>query len=258
VVRALPDGLAWFAGRERELAVLREEIGRPGLAVLGKKEAERGRVLLVVGRPGVGRTAVAVRLAREVAGEYPGGRFFVRLTDAGGGPVPAESTIRALLRALGADPDTPDPAAALKTAATGRRLLLVLDDVQHADQLAGVLPETPGSLVVATSDGPLSGVPDVRPCTLGGLDSRAALDLLAHTVGDTRVTNDPRGAEDLVQEALGHPTALRLVAAWLAAHPRTSLSEAARQLRETPDAPFGPPGTDRAEGADRADRADRT
>jgi tetratricopeptide (TPR) repeat protein len=241
VVQPLPEPLAHFAGRERELAQLREEIGRPGLAVVGKKEAERGRVLLVVGRPGVGRTALAVRLARDVAEAYPDGRFFVTLTDAGGGRVPAEHTARGLLRALGAAPAGPDPAEALRKAAAGRRLLLVLDDVRHADQLAGLLPQAPGSLVIATSDGPLSGVPDVRPCTLGGLDTPAALELLARTVGDTRVTNDPRAAEALVQEVSGHPTAVRLVAAWLAAHPRLSLSDAVTRLRATPAAPLSRP-----------------
>lgn len=255
-VHPLPEPLAHFVGRERELAQLREEIGRPGLAVVRGKEAERGRVLLVVGRPGVGRTALAVRLARDVAGDYPDGRFFVRLTDADGGRVPAEHTARALLRVLGAEPAGPDAAEALRKAAAGRRLLLVLDDVRHADQLAGLLPQAPGSLVVATSDGPLSGVPDVRPCTLGGLDTPAALALLAHTVGDTRVTNDPRAAEALVQEVSGHPTAVRLVAAWLAAHPRVSLSDAAARLRTTPDAPLGPaPESAAADAPEQAEKA---
>jgi tetratricopeptide (TPR) repeat protein len=242
VVRGLPDGAEYFVGRERELAQLREEIGRPGLAVAGGKQPERGRVLLVVGRPGVGRTAVAVRLARDVAEAYPDGRFFVRLTAADGAPVPPEDTARALLRALAGDPFAADPLAALRAATAGRRLLLVLDDVPHADQLAGLLPDSPGSLVVATSDGPLSGVPDVRPCTLGGLDTPAGLALLARTIGDIRVTNDPRAAETLVQELSGHPSALRLAAAWLAAEPRRPLSEAAARLHHTPDAPFTPFG----------------
>ncbi len=235
IARPLPEPLAHFAGRVRELAQLREDIARPGLAAAGRRAADRSRVLLVVGRPGVGRTAVAVRLAHDVAADYPDGRFFVRLTDDIGDPVPADRVARALLRELGAAPDVPEAAAALRAAAAGRRLLLVLDDVRRADQLAGLLPDGPGSLVVVTSHGPLTGVPDVRPCTLGGLDTPAALDLLAHAVGDIRVTNDPRGAEALVQELSGHPTALRLVGAHLAAQPRMSLSEAAARLRATPD-----------------------
>lgn len=238
---ALPVGAPHFTGRERELAELRAEIGRPGLGVAGGRQTERGRVLLVVGRPGVGRTAVAVKLARDVAADYPDGQFFVRLTGPGGEPVPAEETAGALLRALAAPYDGSDPTAALRKATAGRRLLLVLDDVGRAEQIAGLLPDAPGSLVVATSDGPLSGVPDVRPSTLGGLDIPAAVELLSHTIGETRVTCDPRAAESLVQEVGGHPTALRLVAAWLAAQPRLSVADAAARLRKVPDAPFARP-----------------
>jgi tetratricopeptide (TPR) repeat protein len=220
-------------------------------------------VLLVVGRPGAGRTEMAVKLAREVAAAYPDGRFFTRLTGTDGEPVPAERVARALLGALavpvpsaarpavpgqpspggGAEP-AEDPVAALRKATAGRRLLLVLDDVARADQLAALLPDAPGSLVVATADGPLTGIPDVRPCALGGLDAPASLTLIAHTTGRTRLTNDPRAAEALVQELAGHPTALRLAAAWLAAQPRMPLSEATARLRAlpgTPPLPAAPP-----------------
>ncbi|MFG1807290.1 tetratricopeptide repeat protein [Streptomyces sp. NPDC049040] len=233
----LPAPPGDFVGRERELAELLAEIGRAGLG--GARTA--ARVLLVAGRPGTGRTALALRLAAEVADRYPDGRYFVRLTSAEGTPVPVEQVARGLLRAL------PPGAAELRDATAGRRLLLVLDDVVQAAQLAALLPEAVDSLVVATSGGPLSGVPDVRPCTLGGLDTPAAVDLLSATVGATRVGCDPRGAETLVQELAGHPTALRLTAAWLAAHPGLSFADTATRLREIPAAPLiPPPGTGEA------------
>nr|WP_107415841.1 tetratricopeptide repeat protein [Actinacidiphila paucisporea] len=211
-----------FVGRERELAELLADIDRPGL---GSGTPTAARVLLVAGRPGTGRTALALRLAAEVAERYPDGRFFVRLTSAEGTPVPVEQVARGLQRALGG------PQAAR------RRLLLVLDDVVQAGQLAALLPDSPDSLVVATSGGPLSGVPDVRPCTLGGLDTPAAVQLLAATLGATRVSCDPRGAETLVQELAGHPTALHLTAAWLAARPGLSFADTTTRLRAIPATP---------------------
>lgn len=218
----LGDG---FVGRERELAGLRGDIDQAGLG--GKAGAKAAaRVLLVAGRPGVGRTALALRLAEEVAGRYPDGQVFLRLTAPGGEPVPAEQAARALRAALGRPPG---------------KTLIVLDDVIRPDQLDGLLPDTSDALVVATSDGPLPGIPDVRPCTLGGLDTPAAVELLAHTIGSTRVTCDPRAAETLVQEIGGHPTALRLVAAWLAAQPTLSVADAAARLRAVSDEPLAPP-----------------
>ncbi|WP_232792260.1 tetratricopeptide repeat protein [Actinacidiphila yeochonensis] len=230
---------AHFAGRTRERAELRAEIRRPGLsAVRGGRAAARVRVLLVAGRPGTGRTALAVRLAHDVAGDYPDGRFFVRLTDDAGRPVPPARTAAALLRALGVLDAGADPAGRWRAEAARRRLLLVLDDVPHADQLDGLLPDAPGCLVVATAAGPLSGVPDVRPCVIGGLDAAAALEVLVGRIGDTRVTNDPRAAEALVHELSCHPAALRMAAAWLAARPRTSLADAVARLRAASDTPF--------------------
>lgn len=230
-VIVLPDVPADFVGRERELAELLADIDRPGL---GSGTPTAARVLLVAGRPGTGRTALALRLAAEVARRYPDGRYFVRLTSAEGTPVPVEQVARGLRRALGPGP------ADLRGAMAGRRLLLVLDDVVQAGQLAALLPEAADSLVVATSDGPLSGIPDVRPCTLGGLDTPAAVRLLSAIVGDTRVSCDPRGAESLVHELAGQPTALRLTAALLAAQPGLSFADAVKRLRETPAAPAVP------------------
>uniref|UniRef100_UPI003FA71A0E hypothetical protein n=1 Tax=Streptomyces sp. IBSBF 2435 TaxID=2903531 RepID=UPI003FA71A0E len=231
-VTVLPPPPADFVGRGRELAELLADIDRAGLGGAGRTAA---RVLLVAGRPGTGRTALALRLAADVVARYPDGRYFVRLTSAEGTPVPVEQVARGLLRALGGG------AADLREAMAGRRLLLVLDDVVQAAQLAALLPEAADSLVVATSGGPLSGVPDVRPCTLGGLDTPSAVRLLAATIGDTRVGCDPRGAETLVQELAGHPTALRLTAAWLAGRPGASFADAFTRLREIPAAPFTPP-----------------
>ena len=212
-----------FCGRQRELAELRGEIGRDGLGGRGRDDA---RVLLVAGRPGTGRTALALRLAAEVADGYPDGQFFVRLSGAAGAPV--QEAVRGVLRALGKGTDWAEATA-------GRRLLLVLDDVARAEQLTALRPAAAGSLVVATSAGPLAGVPDVRPCTLGGLDTPPGVEMLAGAVGSTRVSCDPRGAEALVHELAGHPTALRLTAAWLAARPGLSLAAAVTRLRGVPD-----------------------
>ncbi|MFE2430024.1 NB-ARC domain-containing protein [Streptomyces sp. NPDC059373] len=225
----LPDP-PYFVGRRRELDGLRADIDRPGLDVLRGQATAGSRVLLVAGRPGSGRTALAVRLAREVADRYPGGQYFVRL----GNGNTAEQAARTLLRAVGVEARD-DAQAAARTAFAGRRAVLVLDDVAEPQQLLDLLPEGAGSLVVATSDGPLPGVPDVRPCTLGGLDGPAALDLLAQSIGPVRITNDPRAAEVLAQECGGHPAALRLIAAWLAAQPRMSVTDATRLLRAVPE-----------------------
>ncbi|WP_217566490.1 tetratricopeptide repeat protein [Streptomyces sp. GbtcB7] len=228
-----------FLGRTRELKELRVDIERAGLDTLAGRKAPRARVLLIAGRPGSGRTALAEELVRQVAGSYPDGVLRARLTDPDGTPVPTERTARELLRTLelpapaGAAAD--DLSEAVREALATRRVLLLLDDAADAEQVDALLPDTPECLVVAVSGGPLTGIADVRPCTLGGLDTKSALELLDRFTGSVRITVDPLAAEGLVEECAGQPAALRLAGGWLAARPTSAVADLAKQLRTEGD-----------------------
>ncbi|MFF8320269.1 tetratricopeptide repeat protein [Streptomyces bobili] len=223
-----------FLGRTRELKELRADIERAGLDTLSGKKAPRARVLLIAGRPGSGRTALAEEFVRQVAERYRDGVLRVRLGEPDGTPVPVERAARELLAALGR-PVPPgageeDLSATLREALAERRVLLLLDDAAGADQVDALLPDTPECLVVAVSAGPLTGISDVRPCTLGGLDTKSALDLLTRHTGSVRITVDPRSAEGLVEACQGHPAALILAGGWLAARPKSAVADLAKQL----------------------------
>ncbi|MFE9677875.1 tetratricopeptide repeat protein [Streptomyces sp. NPDC006259] len=228
-----------FLGRTRELKELRADIERAGLDTLSGKKAPRARVLLIAGRPGSGRTALAEELVRQVAERYRDGVLRVRLGESDGTPVPVERAARELLTALGR-PVPPgagadDLSATLREALAERRTLLLLDDAAGADQVDALLPDTPECLVVAVSAGPLTGISDVRPCTLGGLDTKSALDLLTRHTGSVRITVDPRAAEGLVEACQGHPAALILAGGWLAARPKSAVADLAKQLHAEGD-----------------------
>ncbi|QTD97636.1 tetratricopeptide repeat protein [Streptomyces cyanogenus] len=223
-----------FLGRTRELKELRADIERAGLDTLSGRKAPRARVLLIAGRPGSGRTSLAEELVRQVAERYPDGVLRARLSEPGGTPVPVEQAARDLLAALGvpapAGAAEEDLTAALRAALAGRRMLLLLDDAAGADQVDALLPDAPDCLAVAVSQGPLTGIADVRPCTLGGLDTKSALDLLTGHTGSVRITVDPRSAETLVEACQGHPAALVLAGGWLAARPQAAVSDLAKRL----------------------------
>ncbi|MCH0572725.1 tetratricopeptide repeat protein [Streptomyces sp. MUM 136J] len=234
-----PDAEDRFLGRTRELKELRADIERAGLDTISGRKAPRARVLLVAGRPGSGRTALAEELVRQVSDRYPGGALRARLSDPDGTPVPVERVARDLLAALdlpippGAAED--DLTAALRDALAGRRTLLLLDDAAGAEQVDALLPDNPDCLVVAVSAGPLTGISDVRPCTLGGLDTKSALELLSRYTGSVRVTVDPRAAEGLAEECQAQPAALMLAGGWLAARPKSAVADLAKQLRAEGD-----------------------
>jgi tetratricopeptide (TPR) repeat protein len=238
-----PDGVrlsgeSQFLGRTRELKELRADIERAGLDTLAGRKAPRARVLLIAGRPGSGRTALAEELVRAVADRYDG-VLRARLSEPDGTPVPVADVARELLTAL----DVPAPAGAaeddltavLREALADRRALVLLDDAVAAEQVDALLPDAPECLVVAVSGGPLTGIADVRPCTLGGLDTKSALELLSRHTGSVRITVDPRAAEGLVEECQGHPAALMLAGGWLAARPKAAVADLAKQLHAESD-----------------------
>ncbi|OON82377.1 tetratricopeptide repeat protein [Streptomyces tsukubensis] len=232
-----------FLGRERELKELRADIERTGLDTLTGRKAPRARVLLIAGRPGSGRTALADELTRRLTDGYPGGVLRARLTTPDGTPVPVERAARELLAALGS-PAPPgagedDLTADLRAALSGRRALLVLDDAADAEQVDALLPDAPECLAVVVSEGPLTGIPDVRPCTLGGLDTPSAVTLLERFTGAVRITCDPRAAETLVEECAAQPAALVLAGGWLAVRPKVSVADLAGRLRALPDDEHG-------------------
>ncbi|MFF5392613.1 NB-ARC domain-containing protein [Streptomyces sp. NPDC013012] len=224
-----------FFGRQRELKALRADIERTGLDTLTGRKAPRARVLLVAGRPGSGRTALAEELAADIADRYPDGIFRVRLTDPGGEPVPTGRAAQELLAALGvAEPPgaaEDELAELVRGAFAGRRAVLVLDDAVDAEQADPLIPDEPGTLVIGVAGGPLTGIPDVRPCTLGGLDPKSAIELLTSFTGSVRVTVDPQAAETLVEECGGLPAAVVLAGGWLSTHPKSSVADLAKRLR---------------------------
>ncbi|MFJ2559692.1 MULTISPECIES: tetratricopeptide repeat protein [unclassified Streptomyces] len=235
-----------FFGRLRELKALHGDIERAGLNTISGRKEPRARVLLIAGRPGSGRTSLARELARQLRDGYPDGIVRTRLTGSDGEPVPTERTAREILGAFGVA--TPPGAGEdelsemVREALAVRRVLLLLDDAVDAEQVDPLVPDNPECLVVAVSQGPLTGIPDVRPCTLGGMDTKAAIELLTRFTGAVRITVDPQAAESLTEECGGQPAALVLAGGWLAARPMASVADVSKRLRALPQDPECPVG----------------
>ncbi|GAA0666192.1 tetratricopeptide repeat protein [Kitasatospora atroaurantiaca] len=250
----LPAGPALWTGRRAELAALRAAAVRPAQG--------RCQVLVIAGRPGSGRTSLAVRFVRSLAADYPDGVLFARLSAPDGGRVPPGQAARRLLEQLGAVPGAAllplgaegedEPACvALREALAGKRVLLLLDDVRDSGQLSPLLGDEPGCLVVTTTAGPLTGIEDIDPVILGGLDQPAAAELLSGLVGGTRISCDPVGAAELAEACAARPAALRLMAGWLRDSPKAAVTDAARELAAPAPAPPGAAGASDAADAKR-------
>jgi tetratricopeptide (TPR) repeat protein/DNA polymerase III delta prime subunit len=228
----LPAALPDFTGRARELDELRA-LRRSGAPA----------VVLIVGPPGVGKSAVALRLAHELAGEHPDGQLYRDLR--GEERRQASGTVLGqFLRALGASPaDIPDDpagrAAAYRTLLAGRRALVLLDNAADESQVRPLLPGASDCLVLVTSRNALAALEGAVTCRLDVLDPADAVDLLRRIVGTDRVAADPAGSEAIVEHCGRLPLAVRIAGArlraradWTPTAVAERLADVRRRLRE--------------------------
>ncbi len=225
--RQLPPDLVDFVGRTDEMAELRKVFERTGAGT---------RLAAVSGQPGVGKTALAVRIGHEFASWFPDGQLYVSLRGTSAEPADPAEVLAQLLRVLGVDgsalPAGADARGALFRARFAeRRLLLILDDAAGHRQVTPLLPAE-GAAVVVTSRLPLTGLPGVTSVDLRPLPNLAAVELLGRVAGEERVRAEPAAAADLVAMCGGLPLAVRIAAARLAARPQWTVETLACRLTD--------------------------
>ncbi len=193
-----------------------------------------GRLGLVQGLAGAGKTALAVRAAHELSTQYLGGPVFVPM--GGGtpdGPVEAARVVSVLAKALGLSPPLYDhPASGWSALLTGRRILVVLDDVATAAQLRvlGPVPVDCGLIIISRSG--LTTLDGAFGVYVGSLDTEDALDVLRYHLGAERVDAEPEAARALVQCCDALPLALRIAAARLQTQQSWSLTALVSRLAD--------------------------
>jgi tetratricopeptide (TPR) repeat protein len=135
-----------------------------------------------------------------------------------------------LLRALGVAPEKVptevDEAAALyRELLADRRVLVLLDNAENAEQVRPLLPPASHSLALVTSRsalGDLATRDGADQITLGVLSPEEARSLLARILGDQRVDAEPSASAELARLCSYLPLALRIVAANIGDHERIS------------------------------------
>ena len=240
--RELPADVSAFTGRQAELAELDSLLAAPAV-VAGSPAREAGPAVVisaVSGTAGVGKTALAIRWARRVAGQFPDGQLYANLRGFDVvESVDAADVLASFLRALGvAGKDVPlsadERAARYRSLLAGRRVLVVLDNAADGDQVRPLLPGSPGCAAVVTSRNRLAGLVSVdgaRRLDLDLLPQPDAVELLRALIG-TRVDADPAAAQALARQCSRLPLALRVAAELAAAHPDVPLATLAGELAD--------------------------
>lgn len=219
----LPAPVADFTGRTADLDTLL------GLVHQGH------RALAVTGAPGLGKSALAVRLAHELRPLFPDGQLYADLGAGRSDPAAPAAVLARLLGTLGAPGEeqsgAPEALAArFRSRTAGRRFLLLLDDAADAAQVRPLLPGSGHSLALITSRDALAGLPEAVTVPLGALTESEALDLLATVAGPERVAGEPGPARAVVHACGLLPLAVRIAAARLRARPAWPVAELADRL----------------------------
>ncbi|MFD5178039.1 tetratricopeptide repeat protein [Nocardia sp. NPDC058379] len=197
----------------------------------------------ISGTAGIGKTAVAIRVAHALVPHYPDGQFFVDLRGHRPGATPAEpaDVLATLLIDLGIHPrHIPDGLDARRDLWRDRvshqRILVVLDDARDQGQVDPLLPSGSHCFTLVTSRRRFVAMDDAVPTPLDMLPTEDAAQLFRNLSGRrTWPAADLAAVVQLVECCEGLPLALVLLAGRLAHHPSWSIADYAAEFTGAED-----------------------
>ncbi len=227
----VPKASGVLTGREWELSRLAE--------MLDPDDRTSAKVVVVDGPPGVGKSALAIEAAHRLAPQFPDGQLYLDLQGStlGAQPLTASAALHRLLRLLDqaettpADPD--ESSALLRSRLAHHRMILVLDNVDDADQVSAILSARGGCAILVTSRGILATLDGAAHMHLDILSEDQAVAFLGELAGPARVAAEPDASLMIARLCAGLPLALRIAGARLVARPGWSLRVFAERLADS-------------------------
>jgi len=224
-----PPDIADFTGRDKE--------ARHCLDILSRREAPALPVVVISGRGGAGKSALAVHLAHRLGSVYPDGQLYADLSGDSATPAEPVRLLGQFLRALGVPaanvPKSGEERASLyRSQLRDRRVLVVLDNAAGEAQVRPLRPGSSGCAVVITSRSRLAGLEGASFVELDAFEPVDSLDLFLKIVDAERVAGELDVAEEIVG-LCGHlPLAVRVAAARVGGRPGRPLTRLAAALRD--------------------------
>jgi len=227
----LPYDTAHFTGRVNELRFLMTTPRSAAETTLG--------IVAIDGMAGVGKTTLAVRLAHQLAHQYPEGHLFIDLHghEHGQDPLEPDAALERLLLDFGLSPaqipqDSRQRAARWRAEVAERRILVVLDDALDVKQIRPLLPGTGKAHVIITSQRRLASLDGVTSCSLDVFCVADAAALFTKIAGVDRTKNRPDAVAEIVALCGCLPLAVSIAASRFHNRPAWSLDHLVLRLRD--------------------------
>jgi tetratricopeptide (TPR) repeat protein/DNA-binding XRE family transcriptional regulator len=228
--RALPRDIGSFTGRAAELGELVGAVAAAGAGgVVG--------IHAIGGMAGIGKTALAVHAAHQLAPMFPDGQIFLPLHGhtPGQRPVEPADALASLLQVAGVGAGQIPAGLEARTAlwrdrVAGRQLLLLLDDASGSEQVRPLLPASSGSLVLVTSRRHLTALEDAQTVSLDTLPEREAAQLLVRLTGRPGLHPADPAVAEITRLCGCLPLAVGMLARQLHHHPTWTAAELAADL----------------------------
>lgn len=231
--KTLPPDVADFTGRTADVERI-ESTARANLGLGATATA------VISGKPGIGKTALAVRAAHRLAEIFPDGVLYADLRGVDAEPAPPAEIAGRFLHVLGVpDDEIPaDPYLRLdlyRQRSARLALLLVLDNAADEKQVRPLLPSGAGTAALVTSRNKLAGLEGAHRFDLETFPTRTSLDFLERVTARTFRGKDAQAALAVAAHCGHLPLALRIAAHRMQSHPALRISDLASELQDEHD-----------------------
>lgn len=205
----LPESPVCFHGREKEESTL----------LTALKSAQGSQAITALrGIGGIGKTALALRVAHQLVEHYPAAQLFIELQDQSLDSSSSLTIMKTVIRHFEPDLQLPDDATVIaskyRQILRDHKSLLILDNARDGAQVKPLLPPAPSAAIVTARR--IIDLPELSEQRLGSLSRDEAVAVLKDRLAKFDCKEEE--LNDLAVACVDHPLALTVAGSYMARH----------------------------------------
>ncbi|MGI8330387.1 NB-ARC domain-containing protein [Actinomadura scrupuli] len=229
LANGLPADISDFTGRHRHVAHIENWL---------KRDHDLPSICAISGKPGVGKSTLAVHVARRVRDNYPDGQLYANLRGDGSRITDPNQLLIGFLRSLGMrTADIPseldDRSAAFRSILEKNKVLIILDNAHGAAQVRPLLPANRDCAVLITSRTPLASLENAELVDLDVMELGESVELFRKASKQNRFQQEIDDLEEKVVTDCGRlPLAIRIAGALMKQKKHWSLTKLVNKIAD--------------------------